>query len=148
MLNVTAITGRLVRDPELRYTSAQTPVTSVSIAVKREYIREGEPEADFFDIVAWRQTAEFICKYFKKGSLISVVGSLQNRHWTDKHDQNRVTTEISVQKAHFSESKGKDGNNENDDVIEPFEYDEAPVDNGAAEVENSTPPPPAFDPFE
>jgi len=144
MLNLVALTGRLVRDPELRRTKTdETAVTSFSIAVKRDYAREGEPETDFFDIVAWRKTAEFICKYFTKGSLITVEGSLQNRSWKDKHDQNRVSTEIIAQKAHFGESKGKDENGGNGvaDVIDPY-YAAEPPANGAGPV-----PPPDFDPF-
>lgn len=150
MLNQTVITGRLTRDIEMRYTkNDQTPVTSFSIAVKRDFIREGEPDTDFFEVVAWRSTAEFIGKYFTKGSLITVVGYLQNRQWKDKHDQNRVTTEIIATKAHFADSKSKGDINGNDETndIEPFEPD-IPANNGdPSENDGFQTPPPNFDPF-
>ena len=110
-LNVLTITGRIVADPELRTTTQQnTPVTSFRIAVDRNFTSNGERETDFFEVVAWRSTAEFICKHFKKGSLITLLGRIQNREWTDKHDQKRVTTEIIVEQAFFGDSKPKDDN--------------------------------------
>ena len=153
MLNLVVQTGRLTRDPELRHTkNDQMPVTSFSIAVKRDYVRKGEPETDFFDIIAWRGTAEFIGKWFTKGSLITVVGNLQNRSWKDKHDQNRINTEIIAQKAHFGESKGKDENGVNGemDIIDPYYTGELPAPDGQAPappIGADTAPPPDFDPF-
>lgn len=109
MLNVLTITGRLVADPDLRATQQGTPLTSFRIAVSRNFANNGERETDFFEVIAWRGTAEFICNNFRKGSLITIVGRIQNREWTDKHDQKRVTTEIVVEQAFFGESKPKDG---------------------------------------
>ena len=85
MLNHITIMGRLTRDPELRYTQSQTPVASFTVAVDRDFAsREGgERQTDFIDVVAWRQTAEFVSKYFSKGSMAVVSGRLQIRDWTD-----------------------------------------------------------------
>jgi len=113
MLNVLTITGRLVADPELRTTTQNTPVTSPRIAVQRDYTTNGERETDFFEVVAWRGTAEFICKNFRKGSLITLVGRIQNREWTDKENQKRVTTEIVAEQAYFGESKPKGSSSTN-----------------------------------
>ena len=108
MLNITILTGRLVEAPELRGTSNETPVTSFRIAVRRDYTKKGDDDAtDFFDVVAWRATAEFICNYFTKGSLIQIVGHFENRKWKDKHDQARINTELIAEKVYFADSKGK-----------------------------------------
>ena len=136
MLNVTIMTGRLVEDPELRHTNSDVPVASFRIAVRRDYTKKGEENAtDFFDVVAWRATAEFVCKYFQKGALIQIAGRIENRTWEDKHGQARVTAEIIADKVYFSESKGKDGNAAE---IDPF-------DGSSANVPRALPP--DFDPF-
>ena len=136
MLNVTIMTGRLVVDPELRQTNSGTPVTSLRVAVRRDYTKKGEDDAtDFFDVVAWRSTAEFICKYFQKGALIQIVGRIENRAWEDRHGQARVTAEIIADKVYFGESKGKDGN-----AVEIDPFDDSSVN--APRVL-----PPDFDPF-
>ena len=89
MLNVVAIMGRLVADPELRTTQSGTNVCSFRIACDRNFARQGEQrQADFIDIVAWRQQAEFVSKYFQKGSLIAIEGSLQTRQYQDKQGNN------------------------------------------------------------
>ena len=108
MLNVLTITGRLAAAPEIRATQTGVPVTSNRIAVDRNFLTNGERETDFFEIVAWRGTAEFICKNFRKGRPITLVGRIQNREWTDKEKQKRVTTEIIVEQAFFGDSKPKD----------------------------------------
>jgi single-strand DNA-binding protein len=110
MLNVSALTGRLAENPELRVTQSGIPYISTRIAVQRDYAKDGERETDFFTVTAWRATAEFICKYFAKGDLLTVSGRLQNRSWTDKHEQRRVTTELVVDRAYFAESKKRDAN--------------------------------------
>lgn len=121
MLNLTVLTGRLVNDPELRQTQSNIPVASFRVAVRRDFVKKGDGDTDFFDVVAWRGTAEFVNKYFKKGSMIQLVGRLQNRHWKDKHDQARVSTELVADKAYFGESKGKDDDNGGPpDAIDPF----------------------------
>ncbi len=109
MLNYIAIMGRLTRDPELRRTQNGTAVCSFSIACDRDYKPEnGERETDFIECVAWKNNAEFIEKYFHKGSLACVTGRLQMRSWKDKDGNNRRTAEILVEHCYFAEAK-KDG---------------------------------------
>ena len=107
MLNQIVLMGRLVRDPELRYTQAQIPVTSFRIAVDRDYSGRdgGERQTDFIDIVAWRNTGEFVSKYFTKGSLIIVAGRLQMRDWTDREGQKRTSAEVQAERVWFGETK-------------------------------------------
>lgn len=107
MLNKVILMGRLTRDPELRYTQSNIAVTSFSIAVERNYKSKGEQQAttDFIDIVAWRGTAEFVSKWFSKGRMIVVVGSLQIRNWQDKEGNNRKTAEVIADEVYFGESK-------------------------------------------
>ena len=115
MLNVAVLTGRLVADPELRHTPNDTAVTSFTIAVNRRFSRNTEErQTDFIDIVAWRTTAEFVCKYFKKGQLISIEGSIQTRSYQDKEGNKRKAFEVIANNVHFVESK-KDISN--DDAI-------------------------------
>jgi len=99
--------GRLTRDPELRRTQTGTPVTGFTIAVDRDFSsREGgEKQTDFIDIVAWRNTAEFVAKYFTKGSMAVVTGRLQIRDWTDKEGGKRRTAEVVADSVYFGESK-------------------------------------------
>jgi single-strand DNA-binding protein len=103
--------GRLTKDPELRQTQNGTPVTSFSIAVNRDFKNgNGERETDFVDIVAWRHTAEFACKYFSKGRMIVVDGRLQFRDWTDKNGNKRRSAEILADSLYFGDSKKDSGN--------------------------------------
>ena len=109
MFNLVVLTGRLTADPELRYTSNNIPVTSFSIAVNRRYKAGEESQADFINIVAWRQTAEFVTKYFKKGSLIGIEGSIQTRRYVDKDTgKNRTAFEVIANNVQFVESR-RDG---------------------------------------
>ena len=105
MLNRAIMMGRLCADPELKHTQTQVAVCSFRIAVDRDYSKNGEKETDFFDVVAWRATAEFICKYFTKGRMIVVDGRMQTRPWTDRDGNKRVTTELVVDNAYFGDSK-------------------------------------------
>ena len=106
MLNVIAVQGRLVADPELRKTPNNISTTTFTIACDRSYVKAGaERQTDFFDIVAWRGTAEFVCKYFKKGQLIALEGSLQTRTYEDKEGKKRKVYEIVANNVHFAESK-------------------------------------------
>ncbi len=106
MLNVAVLMGRLVADPELRHTPNDIAVTSFTIAVDRSYVKAGaERQADFIDIVAWRSTAEFVCRYFRKGQLIAVQGSIQTRSYTDKEGNKRKAFEIVADNVHFAEPK-------------------------------------------
>ncbi len=110
MLNHITIMGRLTRDPELRYTQSQTPVASFTLAVDRDFGGRdgGEKQTDFIDCVAWRQTAEFVSKYFAKGSMAVVSGRLQIRDWTDKDGNKRRNAEVVVDNIYFGESKRRD----------------------------------------
>jgi len=106
-MNKVILMGRLTRDPEVRYSQAAEPLAIVrfSIAVNRRFKREGEADADFFNCVAFGKTGEFVNRYFKKGNMISVVGSLRNNNWTDNNGQKRYSTEINVEETYFCESK-------------------------------------------
>ena len=105
MLNVVAIMGRLVADPELRTTPQGTSVTTFRIACDRNFVRQGEQrQADFLDVVAWRQQAEFVCRYFQKGSLIAISGSIQTRQYQDKNGNNRTAVEIVADNVNFAGS--------------------------------------------
>ncbi len=113
-MNKVILIGRLARDPELRYTAGNnTAVCQTSIAVDRRFKSENQPSADFIPIVAWRQTAEFISKYFTKGSRIAIVGSLQTRSWDDNEGKKHYATEVIVDEAEFCESKKQDGGYQN-----------------------------------
>lgn len=106
MLNVVAIMGRLVADPELRTTPAGVNVCQFRIACDRNFARQGEQrQADFVDIVAWRQQADFVCKYFSKGSLIAINGRIQTRNYQDKNGNNRTAIEIVANNVNFAAPK-------------------------------------------
>ena len=107
MLNHITIMGRLTRDPELRRTGSGIAVASFSVAVDRDFGGRdgGEKETDFIDCVAWRQTGEFVSKYFTKGRMIVVSGRLQMRNWTDKDGNKRRTAEIVAENVYFGDSK-------------------------------------------
>ena len=107
MLNHIVLMGRLTRDPELRYTQSQLPVASFTLAVDRDFGgRDGsERQTDFIDIVAWRSTAEFVSKYFTKGSMAVVSGRLQLRDWTDRDGNKRRSAEVVADNVYFGESK-------------------------------------------
>ncbi len=110
MLNHITIMGRLTRDPELRYTQSQTPVASFTLAVDRDFGNRdgGEKQTDFIDCVAWRSTAEFVSKYFQKGSMAVVSGRLQIRDWTDREGGKRRSAEVVVDNIYFGESRRRD----------------------------------------
>ena len=107
MLNHITIMGRLTRDPELRYTQSQTPVASFTPAVDRDFGGRdgGEKQTDFIDCVAWRQTAEFVSKYFTKGRMAVVSGRLQIRDWTDREGGKRRSAEVVVDNVYFGDSR-------------------------------------------
>ena len=107
MLNVVAIMGRLVADPALRTTQRCTNVCSYRIACDRNFARQGEQrQADFIDIVAWRQQAEFVSKYFQKGSLVAINGRLQTNNYQDKNGNNRTSVAVVADNINFAGSKG------------------------------------------
>ena len=107
MLNKIFIMGRLTRDPELRHTQSGTPVASFTLAVDRDFKdkQTGEKATDFIDCVAWRQTAEFVSRYFTKGRMAVVVGSLQLRDWTDRDGGKRRAAEVVAESVYFGASK-------------------------------------------
>ena len=111
MLNHIVIMGRLTRDPELRYTQSQTPVASFSLAVDRDFGGRdgGEKQTDFINVVAWRQTAEFVSRYFHRGSMIAVRGSIQQRNYEDKNGNKRTAFEIVAEEVSFCGSKAETG---------------------------------------
>ena len=113
MVNNVVIMGRMVRDPELRQLDNGTSVTTFSVAVDRNYVDKttNERQADFLNVVAWRQTAEFVCKYFHQGDMIALEGSLQSRKYTDKDGNNRTAIEIVANNISFC--GGKNGGNAN-----------------------------------
>ena len=124
MFNLVVLTGRLTADPELKTTPNGIPVTTFSIAVNRNYRAGEEQQTDFINIVAWRQRAEFITKYFKKGSMIGIEGSIQTRRYQDKNGNNRTAFEVVVNNAQFVESK-RDGAASGSD--EPASFSNADV---------------------
>lgn len=109
MLNQIVLMGRLTRDPELRHTQSGLSVTSFTIAVDRDFGQNGEEkQTDFIDIVAWRNTAEFVSKYFTKGRMAVVNGRLQIRDWTDKDGNKRRNAEVLADRVYFGDSKRED----------------------------------------
>lgn len=115
MLNHIVIMGRLTRDPEMRYTQSQLPVVSFTVAVDRDFGGRdgGERQTDFINCVAWRSTAEFVNKYFRKGSMAVVSGRLQIRQYQDREGNNRTAAEIVADNVYFGESKRNDDRSDN-----------------------------------
>ena len=111
MLNKIIIMGRLTRDPELRRTGSGTAVTSFSLACDRDFkSQSGDKETDFIEVVAWKNTAEFVSKYFSKGRMAVVEGRLQIRDWTDKAGSKRTTAEVVADNVYFADSKRSESN--------------------------------------
>ena len=102
--NKVILGGRLTAEPELKQTTNGIPVVSFSVAVNRRVAKGAEQKTDFINCVAWRQTAEFISRYFHKGSCICIVGNIQVRSWTDQNNQKRYATEVIVDEANFVDS--------------------------------------------
>lgn len=128
MLNNAVILGRLVADPELRTTGSGLSVTSFRVAVDRSYQKAGtERQTDFLDVVAWRQTAEFVTRYFHKGSMIAVQGSIQTRNYEDRQGNKRTAVEIVADNVSFCGSKNETGAR-NDYAAPPGDFEELPDD--------------------
>lgn len=109
-MNKAILMGRLVRDPELRMTSSNVPVCTFTLAVDRRFkTQAGERQADFIQIVAWRQQAEFASRYFKQGSRMVVVGAIQSRSWETPTGEKRYATEVLAEEIYFGESKRPEG---------------------------------------
>ena len=128
MLNHITLMGRLTRDPELRYTQSGTAVASFTLAVDRDFASKegGERQTDFIDVVAWRQTGEFVSKYFQKGSMAVVTGRLQIRDWQDKEGNKRISTEIIAEEFDFADSK-KDTEEVQERTTEHINLDDSDV---------------------
>lgn len=125
MLNKVILMGRLVAEPELKTTNTGISVTSFSIAVERNYCKQGqERETDFINCRAWRNTAEFICKWFTKGQLIALEGSLQTRSYQDRDGNNRYVTEVIVDNTFFTGDKREKGNSSSNNQFEPADIDD------------------------
>ena len=105
MLNKCFLLGRMTKDPEIRRTNGGTAVTSFTLAVDRDFKTNGEKETDFIEVVAWRNTAEFVSKYFSKGRMAIVEGRLQIRDWTDKNGNKRRTAEVVADNVYFGDPK-------------------------------------------
>lgn len=129
-LNKVVLAGRLTGDPELKQTQSGVSVTSFSLAINRRYVsrnnEQAEQQTDFINVVAWRQTAEFICKYFRKGSAICVTGSIQTRSWQDNQGQRRYATEVVVDEAMFVDSRNEAGNAQGGSYV-PDAYNATPT---------------------
>ena len=111
MLNKVVIMGRFTKDPELRRTGSGTAVTSFSLACDRDFkSQSGDKETDFIGVVAWKNTAEFVSKYFSKGRMAVVEGRLQIRDWTDKSGNKRTTAEVVADNVYFADSKRSESN--------------------------------------
>ena len=124
MLNRIVIMGRLTRDPELRHTQTGTPVASFSLAVDRDFKdkQTGEKATDFIDIVAWRQTAEFVSRYFAKGRMAVVEGRLQLRDWTDKEGNKRRSAQVVAENIYFGGTgRESDRSNAPEASLSPYE---------------------------
>ena len=135
MLNVVAIMGRLVADTELRTTQSGINVVSFRIACDRNFARQGEQrQADFIDIVAWRQQAEFVSKYFQKGSLIAIEGSLQTRQYQDKNGNNRTAVEVVANNISFAGPKSSNQGGGSYQNAAPSYQNQAPARPAAVEA--------------
>lgn len=119
-LNKVILGGRMTADPELKTTQSGVSVTSFTVAVSRRTGKDKESVTDFLNVVAWRNTADFICKYFKRGSSICIVGSIQNRRWQDKDGNNRLTTEIIADEVNFVDGKSESATSEKAYVPEAY----------------------------
>ncbi len=106
MFNKAILVGRLTADPELKATASGISVVSFTVACDRRFVKDGERKADFINVVAWRQSAEFVCKYFTKGKPIGVEGSIQTRDYMDKNNNKRYVVEVVADNVFFVEGKG------------------------------------------
>ena len=118
MLNKVILMGRITTDPELKHTPSNTAVCAFTLAVNRRFNRN---ETDFIDIVAWRQQAEFVSKYFTKGQQMVVCGALQTRNWEDKNGNKRKSVEVVVDEVHFADSKRTAGSTPREEAL-PFDF--------------------------
>ena len=130
-MNKVILIGRLARDPELKYTASNTAVCQFTVAVDRRFKSDNQPNADFIPVVAWRQTADFVAQYFRKGSMIAVQGSLQTRSYEDNNGNKRTAYDVVADNVSFCGSKAESG------MGAPVAA--APATAPAASYSNSTP---------
>lgn len=133
-MNKVILMGRLTRDPEMRQTTSGIQVCSFTIAVNRRFAKDGAQNADFINCTAWRQQAEFICKYFHKGAMIAIVGSLQTRTWENQEGKRQYATDVVVEEVHFTGSKQESGQGGGGDyqMVQPT----PPADNAFGDIES------------
>lgn len=131
-MNKVLLMGRLTRDPEVRYSTGadSLAIARYSLAVNRRFKRQGEPDADFIDCVAFGKAAEFAEKFFRKGQMVAVVGRLQVRNWEDKEGGKRRSTEVIIEEQHFAESKGSFENRMGSAPAAPAPQKSAPANEG------------------
>ena len=118
-MNKVILMGRLTRDPEMRQTQSGVSVCSFSIAVNRRFAKDGQQNADFINCTAWRQQAEFICKYFSKGAMISVIGNLQSRSWENQEGKRQYATDVVVDEIYFTGSRSESHTQDGDGGFSP-----------------------------
>jgi single-strand DNA-binding protein len=117
-MNNVCLIGRLVKDPEMRYTQGGTGVCNFTLAVDRRFKSEGHPEADFINIVVWNKTAEFAQKWFAKGLRIGIVGRIQTRSWEDNDNKKHYATEVVGESVYFADAKKGNGGNKVEDEFD------------------------------
>lgn len=125
--NKVILIGNMTADPELKQTQGGLSVASFSIAVNRRFKAEGQQECDFITIVAWRQTAEFVCRYIRKGQPILVCGQLQTRNWTDRNGEKRYATEVVADEVSFVEKRESEESVKPTQPYMPPAYSAAPI---------------------
>lgn len=133
-MNNVALVGRLARDPETKYTTSNLAVCNFTVAVDRRFKKDGEQTADFINCIAWRQTAEFVSKYFSKGQRIGLVGSIQTSSWEAEDGSRKYKTEVLVDNVEFVESKKQSNEHSNSDL---GEYQNSP-DGGFFMIDDET----------
>ena len=126
-MNKVILMGRLTKDAEMRQTPNGISVARFTLAVNRRFAKEGQQQADFINCVAWRQTGEFIARYFRKGSMIAVVGSIQSRSWDGQDGKKQYATEVNVEEAYFTGEKSENTGQYNQT---PQNYNQAPQQQG------------------
>lgn len=119
-MNKVILMGRLVANPELKQTATDVNVATFTIAVNRRFVKEGQQQADFIRCTAWRQQADFICKYFPKGSIICVIGNIQTRSWDDSEGKKRYSTDVMVEEVYFTGEK-RDSASQSDSSWDDFD---------------------------
>jgi len=138
-MNVWVGMGRLTQDPEVKTVGSDMQVCTFTVAINRKFAKDGERQADFINCVAWRKTAEFIEKYFKKGNMIGLEGSIQTRSWEDDEGKKRYATEILVDQVHFCGGK-EDGDSSNSGSSNKNSKATTKSSNKSAQKKNEVPP--------